>query len=94
MPDVDRTKRNKREFKKEEEEGGRQSRHHSRAGRDGFHPNITSCHELQFGLDDLRSLSNRCVLLFFLFLPYISEVKKPKINMQQYFIFKKKKMHK
>lgn len=91
MPDVDRTKRNKREFKKEEEEGGRQSRHHSRAGRDGFHPNITSCHELQFGLDDLRSLSNRCVLLFFLFLPYISEVKKTKINMQQYFIFKKRK---
>lgn len=92
MPDVDRTKRNKREFKKEEEEGGGDNRGIT-PEQDVTDSILTSRPATSYNL--VLTIYVLCPIdaffFFVLFLPYISEVKKTKINMQQYFIFKKRK---
>lgn len=91
MPDVDRTKRNKREFKKEEEEGG--DNRGITPEQDVTDSILTSRPATSYNL--VLTIYVLCPIdaffFFVLFLPYISEVKKTKINMQQYFIFKKRK---
>lgn len=56
--------------------GDNRGDNHSRAGRDGFNPNITSCSELHFGLDNSCSLSNQ----HFFHMIYVEKFKKSNNN--------------
>lgn len=88
MPDVDRTKRNKREFKKEEEEGGETIT----PEQDVTDSILTSRPATSYNL--VLTIYVLCPIdafFFFFFFTLHKWSKNPKINMQQYFIFKKRK---